>query len=79
VTIIYHKCCNESCPAVAQPGRAFGCRRWLNEYKLTTRSSLLGIQRAAVTEESQAQTEQLVGLFWSKSCPRDIPTKWHTI
>jgi len=43
---------HEECPAVAQPGRAFGCSSWLSaadhEKQLIRRT-------IAVTEESQAQ------------------------
>ena len=50
------------CPAVAQPGRAFGCRCWLNKKIADLRCSLLGVQRA-VTEESQAQTKRRLAVL----------------
>jgi hypothetical protein len=63
VTIIYHSSRSRKYPAVAQPGRAFGCRSWLMiRYQADRVNSLSGIH-CAVTEESQAQTRLAKSCF----------------
>jgi hypothetical protein len=50
---IYTICDTRDCPAVAQPGRAFGCRCWLTEADQVKQPT--GLTKIE-TEESQAQT-----------------------
>jgi hypothetical protein len=50
---IYTICDTRDCPAVAQPGRAFGCRCWLTEADQEKQPT--GLTKIE-TEESQAQT-----------------------
>jgi hypothetical protein len=57
VTIIYHSFRLRKYPAVAQPGRAFGCRSWLFSGLEADRVNSLSGVHCAVTEESQAQTK----------------------
>ena len=64
MAINYH----EKCPAVAQPGRAFGCSSRLIE--ADHEKQPIG-QTIAVTEESQAQIAFGYCQAESRSCPRD--------